>query len=482
MSELPILVAGGTASSRDRMANLLRQRHYEVKLAGPKTVDLETALQEVFDLLVIVLPTDNGPGTDLLDYVKKHETAPPMIVVGEDQEITNATAAFEHGAIDHIAHLNDHARLYESLGMALGSSRRDSELRFFRDRAAQSTDWSAVIGRCDAMRNTLRLVQQIVSKNSMLSKPPILITGETGTGKGLLARCIHFNSGRRNEPYVDVNCAAMPPNLIEAELLGHERGAFTDAKVARPGLFETAHGGTLFLDEIAALRLDLQAKLLTVTEEKRVRRIGARDAKTVDVQILAATHRDLETMVSEGKFREDLYHRLNVISVRLPPLRERGQDKVTLAERFVEELCGQYGLPIRDLTEEARDLILNYSWPGNVRELRNQIERIILVADDFEIRAEHFQIVQKQKVNVVSEGADVDVHLPQDGISLEALERSTIKRALQMCDGNVSKAARFLSVSRQTLIYRVKKHNLGEFATPSRPGNGSRDTPPPDSH
>ena len=422
----------------------------------------------MFSAILVVLPAGDSEGASLLETAHGADDTIPVIVIGTDDSMPGATKAFDLGAHDFIESSTDADRIYESLGLALGTSRRDSELRFFRKRASQDADWSAVGGRCDAMRDALKVVKQIVNRASLKTAPPILITGETGTGKGLLAKTIHFNSVRRNEPYVDVNCAAIPPSLIEAELLGHERGAFTDARSARPGLFETAHGGSLFLDEIAALRPDVQAKLLTVTEEKRVRRIGGRKSSPVDVQIIAATHRDLAQMVHDGDFREDLYHRLNVIPVTLPPLRERGEDKIQLAHRFVEEMCREYGMPVRDITGDAEDLILEYHWPGNVRELRNQIERIILIADDFEIRPEHFQIEQRKSIiAVTNDDGELEVNLPAEGVSLEALERSIIRKAFELCNGNVSQSARFLHVSRQTMIYRLKKHDIGNGANGS---------------
>ncbi len=464
MPELSILLLGGDDDSQSATAALLRKRRYRVAAAEPVSDGAGLGASSglaAHDAVIVLLPASPARGVEVLERLAA-ASAPPIIVVGADATVPDAATAYALGAVYCVADHDDHDRLFEALGLTLSTSRRDSELRYFRDRAAQSTGWSALVGGCDAMRSALRVVRQIVERKSHRAPPPILITGETGTGKGMVARCIHFNSHRRHEPYVDVNCAAIPAALIEAELLGHERGAFTDARIARAGLFETAHGGSLFLDEIAALPFELQAKLLTVTEEKRVRRIGGRESKDVNVQILAATHRDLHAMVEAGEFREDLYHRLNVIRVHLPPLRERGDDKVRLAERFVAEMCAEYDLPARDLTPEAKAFIRGYDWPGNVRELKNQIEQIILVADDFEIRPEHFNIVSKERarLELQPQNGGLDVVLPKDGVSLEAVERSIIREALRLCDGNVSRTARFLDISRQTLMYRLKKHDI----------------------
>ncbi len=445
---------------------LLSRRGYAVRCWED---DVPEALSAECDLWLVVLPWQDGSGKALLRAMARDAGA-PIVVVGTDASVPDAAAAFGLGARDHLSSSSDASRLYEALGMALGENRRDSELLYLRARAAQQTDWGALVGECDAMRRTLRLVKQMVQRSAGRSGPPILIGGETGTGKGLMARCIHFNSARRNEPFVDVNCATIPPNLIEAELFGHVRGAFTDAHVPRSGLFETAHRGSLFLDEIAALRLDLQAKLLTVTEERRVRRIGGRESTPIDVQLIAASHRNLAEMVRAGEFREDLYHRLNVLTVEMPPLRERDGDKVLLAERLVESLCAEYGLPVRELTPAAKRAILAYDWPGNVRELKNQIERIVLVGDDFEIRPEHFQFLDGTRV--YEQDGQLRVELPSDGVSLVALERAILLEALDKNEHNVSRAARFLRISRQTMIYRMKKHAIRGPRHPTPPRLG----------
>ncbi len=296
--------------------------------------------------------------------------------------------------------------------------------------------------------------------------PTILLQGETGTGKGFLAKCVHYNGIRRNRPYVEVNCAALPPSLMESELFGHERGAFTDARQARAGLFETADGGTIFLDEIGAVPPDLQAKLLTAIDAKNVRRIGARKDFHVDVQIIAASHEDLRRRTKTGTFREDLFHRLNVVAVTVPPLRERRSDVVLLAEGFLRQFCKEYGMPQRHLDASARAWVQSYAWPGNVRELRNQIERIVILENDEVVREVHFTptadtaTVKLFKSTPPPGAAKLRISLPPNGVSLAALEAEVIREALLRCDGKVSKTARYLSISRQTLMYRMKKHRL----------------------
>jgi transcriptional regulator with GAF, ATPase, and Fis domain len=272
---------------------------------------------------------------------------------------------------------------------------------------------------------------------------------------------------------VDANCTAIPATLLESELFGHERGAFTDAHAARPGLFEVADRGTLFLDEIGTVSHAVQAKLLTAIEEKRIRRLGGRRSMQVDVQIIAATHVDLKQAVRDGEFRADLYHRLNVVSVCMPPLRERGDDKLRLAEGFMQQLCKEYGLPERRFTPRAERYIGEYAWPGNVRELKNAIERILLLHNDELIDSEHFD--SRHALPAAEGSGTFMMSLPDEGMALDAIEREAIRTALERSSGNVSRAARFLRISRQTLIYRMNKHGLnGQPNTPwSRTANGS---------
>lgn len=324
-------------------------------------------------------------------------------------------------------------------------------------------EWSALVGFSTAIERVRALGRQICSRTRRGATPTILLTGETGTGKGLVAGCIHANGGRADQPFIDVNCAAIPPSLIESELFGHERGAFTDAREARPGLMEAADGGTLFLDEVASLPLGLQAKLLTAIEEKRVRRIGSRKPVSVDVHLITATHRDLASMVGRHEFRADLYHRLNVVVLRLPALRERGDDKILLAEHFLQKMCDQFDIPQRRLSEGARERIRVHPWPGNVRQLRNKLERILMLENSDVIEASHFDSSDGvPSIQVAYESDErLTVRLPPEGVRLEQLEAEVIRETLATCGGNVSRAARSLGITRNTLIYRMKKYGLG---------------------
>ena len=248
------------------------------------------------------------------------------------------------------------------------------------------------------MASVLATLRQVCQRTTVGVSPVVLLTGECGTGKDVLARQIHRWSPRAAAPFVTVNAACLPGSLLESELFGHEAGAFTDARGARRGLFEQAHGGTLFLDEIGELPLDLQTKILSAIEDKEIRRVGARAAMRIDVQIIAATHNDLGAMVKHGSFGEDLFHRINVIAVELPPLRERGEDVIEIAEALVAVLAAEYGIAPPRLAADAREAIRRHTWPGNVRELRNGLERIVLLADDDTIRATHFRLASGRAI------------------------------------------------------------------------------------
>ena len=288
--------------------------------------------------------------------------------------------------------------------------------------------------------------------------PPILIHGETGTGKGLLARAIHRAGPRASEPFVDVNCAAIPETLVEAELFGFERGAFTDARQAKAGLFQVAHRGTIFLDEVGLLPVGLQGKLLTVIEERTVRRLGSTRSEPVDVWIMAATSVDLEAETRARRFREDLYHRLAVLTLRLPPLRERGQDILLLAEQFLAQACADYNVPPKRLAPDARAGLLAYPWPGNVRELANAMERVALLSEEPVVTAEALGLPTPAS----AERREV---LPREHAlplkdAVESLEQEHLIQALHETNWNLSRAAARLGIARNTLRYRIKKHGL----------------------
>src|SRR5712691_4752215 len=303
--------------------------------------------------------------------------------------------------------------------------------------------------------------------------PSILIQGETGTGKGLVARLIHRHGPRAHGPFVDLNCAAIPETLLEAELFGFERGAFTDARRAKPGLFQTAHRGTIFLDEIGLLPEALQAKLLKVLEEQAIRRLGSTSSEPVDVWIISATNTDLQSAIAQRRFREDLYHRLAVLTLQLPPLRERERDVVLLAERFLARACADYGLPRKTLSPEAQARLLAYPWPGNVRELGNMIERVALLAEDVVVSAEVLELPSGAPPHPAAPSA------APPPASLEDAMRDHLLAALTQTGWNISRTAALLGISRNTLRARIERFDLRTGASPAAPARRPDRAPAP---
>jgi DNA-binding NtrC family response regulator len=345
---------------------------------------------------------------------------------------------------------------------ALRGTRERREISYYRERGAAA---GTILGTSAAAERLRTMVTRLahMTTGPGAPAPTVLLLGETGSGKGHVARALHAAGGRHDGPFIEVNCTALPENLVEAELFGYEKGAFTDAKTARAGLFETAEGGTLFLDEIGHVSAALQAKFLKVIEEKVVRRIGANAARRVDVQVVAATNRDLEAAVRLGEFREDLYQRLSVAVIRIPPIREREGDAVGLGRALLDDACRRYGVPLRTLSPEAEAALAQYTWPGNVRELGNTMERVVLFSDNEIVRAEDLGLSitpsAAGRVAVTASG-DVQIEFPDNGLSLDAVERALIVRALEKAAGNQSGAARLLGISRDTLRYRLEKFGL----------------------
>jgi len=339
--------------------------------------------------------------------------------------------------------------------------RTRARLEYLDEREGRDAQFQKLIGESPAMRELLDQVTRVARRSALGPPLSTLITGETGTGKGLLARVLHFSGRRRQGPFIELNCGAVPATLIESELFGHERGAFTDAKTSRVGLIEAAHTGSLFLDEISCMPLEGQAKLLTVLETRRVRRLGGTTERPVDLQIIAASSHDIPSLVSQGSFRPELLHRLAGLWFKLPPLRERGGDAILLAERFLERVTQTYRLPPKRLSSAARAAIASHPWPGNVRELYHAIERAVLLEDRIEVEVSDLALQPGAPWSITPEASGaVHVTLPQGGVALADIERAAIECALRMEGGNVTRAAAFLQITRDTLRSRMEKLGL----------------------
>ena len=436
----------------------LERSGYDVRVAVSGEEGL--ALLDAFkpDAVVVDFNLPGIDGLEALGRIRAFDPGIPVVMITGHGSVELAVDAMKAGATDFLTKPVALGKLKLLIDKAFGAKQRDSALEYYQRREADATDLSKLFGDSPPMLALKRTLRQLLDAEAQLQDadpPAALVLGETGTGKELVARALHFNGPRRDKPFVEINCASIPAALLESELFGYERGAFTDARERKLGLVETAEGGTLFLDEIGDMDLGLQAKLLKLLEEKTVRRLGSLRDKRVDVRIVAATHRPLEQLVRDGRFRADLYFRLRVFQLVLPPLRERGADILALARHFISVHASRYGKEPPPLSEATQRVLLSYPWPGNVRELRNVLEQAVLLASGRAI--EPAQLALSPGV-AAPQGAQPATVAP--ALMLEEMERNTLLDALRRTGWNVSRAARVLGVSRDTLRYRIEKFGL----------------------
>jgi len=444
----------------DAVVKHLTQQGHDVRWARSLADGLKQYRAERADVVVVDTDLPDGSGQDVLIQVRIEDPTTMVVMTSARGTIEEAVDAMKHGASDFVRKPVDLADLALRVSRCLSSRRLATQLEYLKARQARGSNIAGLVGECPEMRNVFGTVIRLGQKTGRRAGPTVLIVGETGTGKGVMARALHYNSSRRDGPFVEVNCASIPETLMEAEVFGAERGAYTGAVASHVGYVETAEGGTLFLDEIGCLSLPLQAKLLTVLESRTFRRVGSSVERQADIQTVVATNMDLRAAAERGVFREDLLHRLEVIILRMPPLRDRGPDQMRLAAHLRDEICREYGLAMRPFADDVDELITSYHWPGNVRELRNALEQILLLEDDPVISARHFMLRGRNKrtqPRLGSESDGIDIDVPQEGLALQAVEDALIDRTLAMCDGNVSRAARMLGVSRDQLRYRLAK-------------------------
>ncbi len=441
----------------------------EVATSGEKAMELLENLQPDVVFADVRLPGMSG--LDLLKRIREFDPVIPVIMVTAYGSIEGAVEAVKLGAFDYVKKPVDLEELKLLADRARENRLLRQELSYYRRRATRDVGFPAMLGESPVIRAVLERARQIAALDEA---PPVLLTGETGTGKGLLARAIHASGPRAMKPFIEVNCTALPATLMEAELFGYERGAFTDAKESKPGLVEAAEGGFLFLDEIGDVDLSVQGKLLRAIEERAVRRVGSVRERKIDFRIVAATNRDLEREARQEQFRKDLYFRLAVIVLDVPPLRERGSDVLLLTEHFLRSFNAKYGKVVREMSAAARDLLLSYPWPGNVRELSHVIERAVLWSRGPTLDIEHLAVTSPTGVGSADHGASrasgspggepgaapAAAALPPPGVDLAQWEKSVIERALREAGGNQTKAAQRLGISRDTLRYRLKKFGL----------------------
>ncbi|HZD79653.1 MAG TPA: sigma-54 dependent transcriptional regulator [Actinomycetota bacterium] len=454
MSEERVLVCDDEMLIRMWLEEHLREAGYAVEGTGDGAELLAAMEREPADLVLLDLRLPDGSGIDVLERLKQREPGVPVIMITAYGEVETAVAAVRAGAHHFLEKPIQLSELLVLIEQALETRALRGELDRYRDGYRWQFSGVTLVGRSHALRKVAELITRLGMKGSPSN---VLIRGESGTGKDVVARALHARGPRRSRPFISVNCTALPESLVESELFGHEAGAYTDARETKRGLLELANGGTIFLDEIGDMPKAAQSKLLGFLEHRSFRRVGGVRDVEVDVHVIAATNRDLEAAVAGGSFREDLFYRLNVVPIWLPPLRERPEDVAPLVLHLVETLCGDLRQPVREVEPGAMRALERHAWPGNVRQLRNILERVLLLHDDGPIHEADLPA----EIRGGREEADGRlVVLPPSGISLDELERELIAQALERTDGNKTGAARLLGVSRDTLRYRLEKYGM----------------------
>ena len=443
-----ILIVDDERNTREGLQRALQDR-YDVLLAE----DSQRAVKELestpIDVMVTDLRMPGGDGISLLRRALSLTNPPVCIVMTAYGSIENAVQAMQAGAYHYVTKPVNLDELELVVQRALNSRRVEAENVNLREQIDEKYGLENIIGESTPMREVFETIQQVAP-----SRATVLITGATGTGKELIAKAIHNLSPRKNGPFIAVHAAALPTSLLESELFGHERGAFTGAVERRTGRFELADGGTLFLDEVGELEPPMQVKLLRVLEERAFERVGGAKTLNVDVRLVAATNKDLKKLVSEGKFRDDLFYRLSVVTVDLPPLRERREDIPLLVKAFLDEFSRENGKKVRELTPEALNMLLAYDWPGNVRELRNAIEQMVVLARNERLTVRDVPLA-------IRGGADLTkINVVRTGMTVEDAERQLIIQALKETNGNRTKAAQQIGISRRTLHRKLKEYGL----------------------
>ncbi len=493
-----VLIVDDEEMMRWTLREALRTWGYETIEAGSVAQGLKEFETEQPAVVLLDINLPDGSGLDALHEIKRRQPDAVVIMITSEVVVENTIAALRGGAYDFIGKPLSLEELQVTIRNGTEAQSLRKEVRSIRRERARQFSFDQIIGESRALREVIQLGRKVAE--SEVSS--VLLQGESGTGKDLVAKAIHYASRRSNQPFVAINCAAIPASLMESELFGYEKGAFTDAKARKEGMFEQAQGGTLFLDEIGEMELSLQAKLLRVLEEGAFRRVGGLKDISLDVRIIVATNRDLKAESETGKFRLDLYYRFSVIQIEIPPLKERDDDVLILANHYIEQFNKRFGKRIRGLSHEVINLFLQYSWPGNVRELRNVIERVMILEDNDIITAKYLPrgfermemasvqqreipseisqpseseaaiaplaSLQKQPLAIVAQespgGADrfeasapAAFTLPTEGLILEDLEMALVKQALDRSNGNQTRAAELLGISRDQLRYRLKK-------------------------
>ncbi len=444
-----VLVVDDDAAHRTMLQTLLTGWGYDISEAGDGSTAIAMVHEGAYDLILMDIRMIKVSGLEALGEIKAFNPAIPIIIMTAYSSVDTAVEALKKGAYDYLTKPLDFDELRFAMERAMDHRNLREENRQLRESLEGKFDRRNIIGRSSAMTGLLETVAQVAP-----SEATVLITGESGTGKEMIAGAIHFNSQRKDGPFVKINCAAITETLLESELFGHEKGAFTGAHKRKEGRFRQAHGGSLFLDEISEMSLSMQVKLLRVLQEREITRVGGEEVIRVDVRIIAATNKDLLEEISGDRFREDLYYRLNVVTLDLPPLRKRREDIPLLAQNFLEDFARKNHKAIKGFTPQAMDQLLRHDWPGNVRELMNIVERGVVLS-----RSEYLDVGELPLITgeIPDKGDALDHGIPAD-MPLEEVEKISILKTLEMAGGNKSEAARRLGITRRTLHKKLKKY------------------------
>jgi DNA-binding NtrC family response regulator len=452
MRDGKILVVDDDRHQRDILKEILEAEGYQVEAAATGLAGLEAARARAFDVILTDLKLPDISGIDFLERLGGEEALPCVVVITAHGSIDTAVEAMRKGAFDYLTKPLEMDELLITLRRAFERQTLLRENRRLQQQLGQAFAIEQFVGDHPAVAEVLRVVRKVAESNST-----VLIWGESGTGKELIARAIHYSSPRRERRFCALNCAAIPENLLESELFGHERGSFTGALSRKSGLFEEADQGTLFLDEIGEMDPKMQAKILRVLQEREFRRVGGKDTIRVDVRILAASNRDPEELIRAGKLREDLYWRLNVISIRVPPLRERASDIPLLAEHFIRKYNRLTGRRVQGVEPAALAALLQYPWPGNVRQLESVIERAVLLSEGDLLSRRDFPPDLGATPMPLSR---YDFQIPSAGFRFAEFEKSLLEQAMAQSGGSLTRAAHLLGMSYRTLQYRLQKYGV----------------------
>ena len=450
-----VLVVDDDSAHRTMLMTLIGGWGYAVSQADDGSTAIEKVKETSFDLVLMDVRMVKISGLEALETIKSYNPAIPVIIMTAYSSIETAVEALKQGAHDYLTKPLDFDKLRLTLERAMEHTRLKEENRLLRESLGKQFDRRNIIGKSSTMLTLLETVAQVAPSEAI-----VLISGESGTGKELIAGALHFNSLRKTGPFVKINCAAITETLLESELFGHEKGAFTGADRRKEGRFSQAHGGTLFLDEVSGMSLMMQVKLLRALQEREFNRVGGETTIQVDVRVIAATNKNLMEQINEGAFREDLYYRLNVVELHVPPLRKRKQDIPLLTRHFLEMFADKNRKAIKGFTPKAMDNLIRYDWPGNVRELMNAVERGVVLARSNYLGVEDFPFMKDSLLQNDQDSAN-PVGLAMSGdMSLEDVEKAAILNTMEAAGGNKSEAARRLGITRKTLHKKLKAYGV----------------------